>query len=517
MQETTQKKEVVPEETKIIQFLIQDMRNSEERKSSHLSTYKPLSRFGFFLDQFGNASTSVEGVVITIDSQRFKDEASYQYFVERNRIFNKSAWDKALSYIKTISKSKTLYCPMRCYVNVEDGLTCVYYDQVKYIYKLTCDGSEFKSSLFEPKDSVVKFRRNQYTLPAPVFMNETDLLDPGAVIIDVMNKFKVEPEYAAILAGLFCDKHNQPISMFVGPAGSAKSTFQTFVKRTIDPTSSEKIKLRDKNLDWVTMIDKFYCLDFDNVRDIKEEEADDLCRTVTGGSILRRTLYTTNDLSVYEGRPRLLMNGISPEPSKYNDLLDRTVICNLERISDADRLPDSKIDAWVGEIIPRVRAACLMLLCKGYSKMWTYDHRKLPRMAEFSRLCDAIWVEMGNEPGEWIKWYYGKVGEAHGAGLDDEFFNVIIRYLEDPQNKYFITDSRMSHDLLNDVIRYARQSDDNGIVHQDLFRIVNMKDFPHTAVYFGRRLREVTPALQSKGIELTKVRTKNGSEYKFKV
>ncbi|GGP93535.1 hypothetical protein [Streptomyces melanogenes] len=99
---------------------------------------------------------------------------------------------------------------------------------------------------------------------------------------------------------------------------------------------------------------------FDNVTRIPDETSDRLCRAVTGGTTVRRPLYTDTPVTVEEpSRAVILAGTIAPDELRA-DLVDRTVVVELEHIT-APR-PESALWEAFTEARPRILGALLDLL-----------------------------------------------------------------------------------------------------------------------------------------------------------
>jgi hypothetical protein len=510
-----EKEDKTSEESKIIEFVV-------PTKIINPNAGLPPA-YDLFCDQYGTPSTCINGIVVAIDGEEFHNKIAYEYYIMSERIFGPQSWEKAKRYFKILAQRNGVrHAPLRCYTTAQG----IYYDTGTYIALF--DGISVTKQL--PKDCPVKFRRYKHSMLAPI----VDYDDPSQlkqirsyseVLTSLLRYFNSGDFPISLLPTFFVDKHAQPIVCFTGAAGSAKTTFQSVIKRLVDPTAGEKINMRDDKNDWVTLWDKFYVLDFDNVRDIRANEADMLSRAVTGGSIIRRTLYTTSDVSIFSGKLRILMNGIRPEPSQFNDLLDRMLIVDMERITPEKRLSEEKFWEEIDDLLPEARYVCLDVAARAYKNMWAAKHKRLPRLGEFARLADAITVELGVaddelvEPGVFIEWYFKKISETANIGIEDNFANIMLRYLEDGGQDWFTKDKEphTTHEWLANLREYCTRWDGEigKYVNYDLNHMAKQKDFPEKAVQFGRRLTEIIPILQDRGFVVAKFHGMRGTEYRI--
>ena len=82
---------------------------------------------------------------------------------------------------------------------------------------------------------------------------------------------------------------------------------------------------------------------FDNLSELSEGCSDMLCRSVSGYGFSKRELYTNDDDVIYNIKRTIGINGINLTATKP-DLLERSILIALERISTENRKQESEID-----------------------------------------------------------------------------------------------------------------------------------------------------------------------------
>jgi hypothetical protein len=85
-----------------------------------------------------------------------------------------------------------------------------------------------------------------------------------------------------------------------------------------------------------------YLVMLDNQNTIPEWGADTLCRLVTGEADSKRRLYTDDEDVIIELRRAVLLNGINV-PTDRGDVLDRSLVVELERIPDGERKTEEEL------------------------------------------------------------------------------------------------------------------------------------------------------------------------------
>ncbi len=84
-----------------------------------------------------------------------------------------------------------------------------------------------------------------------------------------------------------------------GEQGSGKSLLCTIIKKIIDPSSVEKMRLPDSEQNLMIQAKDYYLLVFDNASGMKADISDALCTLSTGGGMAVRKLYTDAERQVF--------------------------------------------------------------------------------------------------------------------------------------------------------------------------------------------------------------------------
>jgi hypothetical protein len=122
--------------------------------------------------------------------------------------------------------------------------------------------------------------------------------------------------------------------------GSGKTTIQRLLKRLVDPTAPETVRFAPR--DFIQKASHAYLVMLDNQNTVPEWAADTLCRLVTGEADSKRRLYTDDEDVIVELRRAVLLNGINV-PTDRGDVLDRSLVVELERIPDGERRTEEEL------------------------------------------------------------------------------------------------------------------------------------------------------------------------------
>lgn len=489
------------------------MNEEKETKLEKLEKSAEQLKVEFYQDQFGNTVAEIGKRTYDIEDPVYKALLAEKYYEEYKDVFNESTYNKHISLgISKAVRKNPKYYPRRVH---RIGNT-IYYDTGLEVW-------EFKAGVYyvylaEDPDCPVIFRRYKDFKNAPI--EPTDK-KASNIIKEIISQYNHDGIHWAYIASFFEPNHSHPIGLFNGEPGSAKSTLTTFIKELVDPSTVEKIDLPEKAQDFDTYREKFYVCNYDNVRKISAAHADDLCRQVTGSSSVKRKLYTNAGMYLTGGKPRVIINGIKPEPSAFNDLLDRFYTVSMKRLKVNKE--EKNVQKMFNEIIPQLRFACLKEISIAlYNEEKEYNN--LPRLADFTILCEELSINDGEEKGTFINHYRNKLGNAHGAGLDDPFAAVLMEYIEAHKEIVMSYSALEWYQKIKEWSEEKYTVDENSpypkwvLMRPELFNIVNDKDFLKTPIAIGRRFRELNQILELYGYEVEYIRTnqKNIIEVKKK-
>lgn len=284
---------------------------------------------------------------------------------------------------------------------------------------------------------------------------------------------------------------SRPILLATGATGSGKTTLHRIVKRLLDPTTPETIRLDPRDaLQKASHCAVVLC---DNLSHLADWQSDMICRWVTGEGDSKRVLFTDDDDFIVEIKRLVLLNGINP-PADRADFQDRCLPIDLERISDGNRKPEEEIWAaferehagWLGCLFDLLSAAMKL---KGLLRLAT-----LPRLADWGKWTAAVYEAAGWEEGDkkgaelFISDWAEIVERQQTAVLDGSTLAQVILAFMEGRNKWAGTPS----DLLAALQEAAAT-----------LKVEPKRDrkFPQSPDWVWRRIREVLPLLVAKGIE----------------
>jgi len=204
------------------------------------------------------------------------------------------------------------------------------------------------------------------------------------------------PVVAAVLvASLFPDIPH-PVVALVGEQGTGKSTATRVLGGILDPSPAPLRKAPKDVESWTTAAAGSWVVAVDNLSGLPDWFSDALCRASTGDGDVRRRLYSDGDLHVVAFRRCVVLNGIDLGAVR-DDLADRLVTVQLERIPATGRRYDAELaQAWT-EAHPGILGAVLDLACNVLARLDDVHLPDPPRMADFARVLAAVDEMLGTE------------------------------------------------------------------------------------------------------------------------
>jgi hypothetical protein len=236
----------------------------------------------------------------------------------------------------------------------------------------------------------VLFRRyvNLKALPDPEAGGSLDVLD-GLVNLKSERDRRL---FKAYLVTLPLERVGRPIFNASGAMGSGKTTIQQLIKRLLDPTAPETVRFDPR--DFLQKAMHAYIVMLDNQNIIPEWAADTLCRLVTGEADSKRRLYTDDEDFIIELRRAALLNGINV-PTDRGDVLDRSLVVELERIPDGERKTEEELWECFEAEHPKLLGALFDTLSKAIALKPSLKLSRRPRLADWGEYAAAVYEVMG--------------------------------------------------------------------------------------------------------------------------
>ena len=282
-----------------------------------------------------------------------------------------------------------------------------------------------------------------------------------------------------------------PHAMIVyhGEKGATKSTACSLIKMIIDPSALELLTLKSDLGSLAVNLKEHWFLPFDNVSRISADTSDALCMAITGAGIQNRKLYSDADSYVFKYKRCIAVNGIN-NVAVRPDLLDRSILIELERVPEAERRELSEVLAAFEADRPEILGGILDTLAKAMAIHPTVKLDKLPRMADFARWGYAIAQALGGHGETFLAEYAanGKIQNSEAIASDPVAI-LMIEFMRNRKN----WDGRIS-DLFTELIKIAPKHGINPRV----------KGFPTLPTTLSRKLGGIKSNLEAAGIEFEK-------------
>lgn len=338
--------------------------------------------------------------------------------------------------------------------------------------------------------SPVAFRRTRGMLPLPVPEKGGKVDDLRAYLNlgdgdDGDDRFRLLAGWAL---GAFRPAGPYIVLNLGGEQGSAKSTTARLIRRLIDPNKAgDRSAPRDER-DLAIATANGWIVSLDNLSKLADWQSDALARLATGAGFATRQLFSDSDeFLVYVSRP-IILNGIGSLATR-SDLLDRSVVVDLPRISDGARR--SEAEFWAG--FERDHPRLLGALLDAVSAAWAgEDQVKLdrpPRMADATRWIMAAEGALRWPRGSFLAAYTRNRSSAHELALDAASIVPALRLVAGSG-----TWTGTAAQLLSAL---------GSKVTEDVTR---GRDWPSTSNTLGNQLRRLAPDLRATGmmIEFTR-------------
>jgi len=217
----------------------------------------------------------------------------------------------------------------------------------------------------------------------------------------------------------------RPLLMFLGPAGSGKTTRAHLALNVLDPRS-ELGSSFGKNLtdDQVKAYGR-YLIGYDNLGRISEAVSDHLCRLVTGDEIDKRELYTDLDQIVFNYRRTGAVTAIEM-PTLKPDAWERFIPLTVGRFADGTRTTAAEIEAQFEALHPRLLGG----LCDAVAGTLARLSSARRGMGELARMADFHVLLHAHSPAAADAYLQVVADATRDVAEADPFIETLVAWLE---------------------------------------------------------------------------------------
>jgi hypothetical protein len=400
----------------------------------------------------------------------FKSTLSRLFHKRSSRVPNSSALSDAVSVLKGKAlESEPEELPVRI-TKHEDSVIVDVGDSAGRAIVINIDGWEVIVK------SPVVFRRTELTAPISIPVTGGSIDDLRSVINVTVDSFRL---LVGWIVSTFIPDIAHPIALLGGQAGTGKTTAIGYITELTDP-STAPLKVDPRNIEeWALTASGCWVAGIDNLSDIRPWFSDALCRTVTGDGIVRRKLYSNNELSVLSFRRCVLLTSIEAGALR-GDLGERLLLIDLEPINCNVRISETALSAKFNDLKPKILGAILDLVVGVMRKLPNTDPQQLLRMADFARVLAAL--------------------DSLDA-LDGSLFETYV------SQETRIAETVIDSDVVADAIRTFMNQRPNWIgtateLLDELAPCSPPKDWPRNPQMLSGRLRRAAPSLGKIGIDV---------------
>lgn len=297
------------------------------------------------------------------------------------------------------------------------------------------------------------------------------------------------------LVSCFVPDIPHPMLMLYGEKGSAKSTACSLLKKVIDPFSLDTLALEKDQRTLVINFQQNWFLPFDNVSHISNEISDTLCRAITGGGIQQRKLFTNDEDCIFRFQRCLAINGIHNVVERA-DLLDRSLLIELERIANEKRQEAKSINSEFQQDLPSILGGVFDTLSQAMAIFPTVKLEQLPRMADFTRWGYAIGQTLGGLGEQFLQEYADVCQAQNIESLQTDVIGQLVFSFMESRNSW----SGLVSDLLVSLKKIAPRFG------------INSNELPAKPNSLSRRLNNLKSNLEAVGITFNRRSLSRGTE-----
>lgn len=420
--------------------------------------------------------------ILPVYGRKFKRWLTKEFYMETKKSLSKDALNQALSVMDSLS--------------IFEGDN---YDLKRRVGKKK---NSFYYDLVNDNWGVVKINRKEakVTKNTPTLFirsnNMEDQVEPDLSIdneslLELIRKhFRFKTEFERILFTIyvvtcFIPDIPHPILVLHGEKGAAKSTTMRMVRSIVDPAKNDILALPTSKNDLTLTLSKNYMPCFDNLDTISPEKSDILCMAATGGGISKRRLYSDDDEMILSFKVCVVLNGINIAATR-SDLLDRSIVLELERIKAEDRKTEKIVWNEFESDKPKILGVIFNTISKAMNIYPKTRLDKLGRMADFTEWGYAIAKALGIEGEQFLEAYLSNQNKANEEAIQSNPVAATIVSLM--KSKYKWVGS------VTDLLKTLETKAEAELID------TKVKIWPKASHVLSKRIKEVKSNLEQVGI-----------------
>jgi len=337
------------------------------------------------------------------------------------------------------------------------------------------------------------------------FKNQTAQVTParGGILTPFYDLTNIKDDESKLLALVwmmvaFIPGFPHAVVNLYGPQGSAKSSFFRTVRQIIDPGVKLTDSLPRSQEDLTKKIHNQWFTPLDNLTSLPSWASDTICRAITGEGHSERTLYTNNDEVLLTFKRVVAINGINLVASRP-DLLDRSIIIDLERIPPDRRKREQELSHDLDKAMPGILGAIFDTLSKALAVYPEVEKTltEFPRMADFTLWGYAVAEAMGGDGEAFLRSYENNRKKQNLEAIEGHpVARAIVCFMENKKNWEGSPDELLT--LLDNIV--------------EGFHKTTSRHWPQAGYVLTRRLNIVKVNLADVGIDVeTGIHTEKGN------
>lgn len=429
-----------------------------------------------FHDQYNNSFIAPRGDgtdVMRIGSADFKNYLSGELWAKYSDIITSTLINSITQTLQGIARHQGEKISLEVRAHF-DGDTLLY-DLGKMCIEISRQGWKVL-----PNPPIV-FKR--YSHQKNQSMPETGKLDDLMQFINIKNDDD-KLLFLVFTVAAFIPGFPHPILVFYGPQGAGKSTPMRVLKELVDPSSIQGVSAPKDEAAFGHLASRHFLLMLDNLSGMPTWLSDSLARASTGDGFSKRALYTDDDDVVLKIQRTIMLNGINQVITKA-DLLDRSLLMKVERISTSQRISEDQFWKEFRDKKTGILGGIFDTIQKAMKLLPDVEIEELPRMADFTKWGYAIAQAAGYDGEDFLRAYYNNIDQQNQEAIEaSPIAQAIIVFMKDKDNW-----SGTAATLLQKLNIIPLFND-----------IKSSVLWPKDPQWLSKRLNEVEPNLQSRGI-----------------
>jgi len=383
--------------------------------------------------------------ILSLDSQLFEMEYKTIHYKRKGEVLDNRHFDMILEKLKLDAYMNRLDYNLETRIFCGDGFVVYNLNMEESLSIWIEDGNV---DIVETPEYVFKYDQ---TLKSNVTPNLKVKMTKLPRLLKKHFHLRSEEDILILTLYLVTAFAGNQISHFIiilmGSKGAGKSRCAKLISEIVNPQTVSSLGVVSKSRDDLAIrLSNSYLTILDNIVKLDKDFASILAISVSNGQYCKRALFRNTEEIKLNIRSLIILTGIDIASYGKSDLLDRSILLNLNRIAPDEVKTERELDMEFQKDLPEILGCCFKLLAKALADNKSVDVPKT-RMADNFELMIKVGRALGFADEETAQILWSNQSEINHFTIADNMVATCVVALMEQRDEYIGAVTDLLRDL----------------------------------------------------------------------